>query len=619
LDFESEDAKDRFLTELSKFKLPNCKFLQKSKDQVLQFISRAENRWIRGELSNFDYLMQINILAGRTYNDLSQYPVFPWVIADYTSPEIDFDKVETFRDLSVPIGALCDNRLSLMIERMNSATTADTRCLYNSFYMSQAVVLGYLIRVEPFTTLHIELQSGRFDLASRLFTSIPKAWESVQKSSMDFRELIPEFFYFPDFLLNRNDFDLGCIGDVELPRWCSSARDFIEKNRQALECPIVTAMLPRWIDLIFGVNSRGPEAALVNNVFSPVFFPEYITQEVACDPQRLKFAREYTACFGEAPSLIFGNPHKACKKAWESCENWSHSKSVLVDVGKPILSLECTSQAIVVVDSNFVRHTCTDSGITSLPLSLECRIEESLLSQMSKVVRTKNGMTVTGTIWDNSFAVSNESGRKTWVKRRHTQKVSCIAMSRNYFATCGYDCTAMIWRLPQGSPPFCVQVLGKHKARIVCSEISEENDILVTCDEMGEICVTALASGDFVKKVKCGGVPCELAIFHDGFICVAFESNTVVVFDLNLNEICTKNLGEMIVGMTCVVWGDGRRYLFVGTAKRRLRMFEVLGMGEVWNEEIEEEIMKIGYWSFNRSVVIGTRNGRLIFIPYYVV
>lgn len=29
--------------------------------------------------------MHLNTLAGRTYNDLMQYPVFPWIIADYES------------------------------------------------------------------------------------------------------------------------------------------------------------------------------------------------------------------------------------------------------------------------------------------------------------------------------------------------------------------------------------------------------------------------------------------------------------------------------------------------------------------------------------------------------
>jgi len=52
------------------------------------------------EISNFQYLMNLNTLAGRSYNDLMQYPVFPWILADYTSPELDFSDPNTFRDLS---------------------------------------------------------------------------------------------------------------------------------------------------------------------------------------------------------------------------------------------------------------------------------------------------------------------------------------------------------------------------------------------------------------------------------------------------------------------------------------------------------------------------------------
>jgi hypothetical protein len=33
--------------------------------------------WQNGEMSNFDYLMYLNSLADRSFNDLAQYPVFP--------------------------------------------------------------------------------------------------------------------------------------------------------------------------------------------------------------------------------------------------------------------------------------------------------------------------------------------------------------------------------------------------------------------------------------------------------------------------------------------------------------------------------------------------------------
>lgn len=99
-------------------------------------------------MSTFDYLMALNTLAGRSYNDLNQYPVgpsspttqpqpasvlartlhpflctkfdtslspadiclcsqvFPWVLADYTSDTLDLNDPASFRDLSKPIGEI---------------------------------------------------------------------------------------------------------------------------------------------------------------------------------------------------------------------------------------------------------------------------------------------------------------------------------------------------------------------------------------------------------------------------------------------------------------------------------------------------------------------------------
>lgn len=62
--------------------------------------SDMPQKWQRREISNFDYLMFLNTVAGRTYNDLNQYPVFPWVLANYTSPVLDLNVASNFRDLS---------------------------------------------------------------------------------------------------------------------------------------------------------------------------------------------------------------------------------------------------------------------------------------------------------------------------------------------------------------------------------------------------------------------------------------------------------------------------------------------------------------------------------------
>ena len=94
-------------------------------------------------------------MAGRTFTDITQYPVFPWVIADYESADLDLENPKTFRDLSKPVGALNDDRLLQLIQRYHELDgfPVEERFLYGSHYSSPGVVLHYLIRQEPFTTM----------------------------------------------------------------------------------------------------------------------------------------------------------------------------------------------------------------------------------------------------------------------------------------------------------------------------------------------------------------------------------------------------------------------------------------------------------------------------------
>ncbi|KAK2550481.1 Protein FAN [Acropora cervicornis] len=77
--------------------------------------TRQENmtlKWQNGAISNFEYLMYLNSLADRSFNDLTQYPVFPWILADYKCDALDLNNESTFRELSKPIGALNETRLA---------------------------------------------------------------------------------------------------------------------------------------------------------------------------------------------------------------------------------------------------------------------------------------------------------------------------------------------------------------------------------------------------------------------------------------------------------------------------------------------------------------------------
>lgn len=78
-------------------------------DIVLQ--NQMTIQWQNGGLSNYEYLLYVNSLADRTFHDLTQYPVMPWIISNYTCPKLDLTDPSNFRDLTKPIGALEPNRL----------------------------------------------------------------------------------------------------------------------------------------------------------------------------------------------------------------------------------------------------------------------------------------------------------------------------------------------------------------------------------------------------------------------------------------------------------------------------------------------------------------------------
>lgn len=52
-----------------------------------------------------------------------------------------------------------------------------------------------------FLTKHVLF---RFDVADRLFHSIPNTWKGLMDNPNDVKELVPEFFYLSDFLENSN-------------------------------------------------------------------------------------------------------------------------------------------------------------------------------------------------------------------------------------------------------------------------------------------------------------------------------------------------------------------------------------------------------------------------------
>jgi factor associated with neutral sphingomyelinase activation len=151
------------------------------------------NRWINGEISNFEYLMFLNSAANRSFNDLSQYPIFPWVLSDYGCSELDLTNYEMYRDLSKPIGAINKSRLQLLkdnyVLELKDKTLTHPPCIYPTHYSTPGYVVYYLIRKVP--EFIIKLQNGVFSPSERIFRSIEQTYYNSLKLSADFKELTP--------------------------------------------------------------------------------------------------------------------------------------------------------------------------------------------------------------------------------------------------------------------------------------------------------------------------------------------------------------------------------------------------------------------------------------------
>ena len=158
-----------------------------SKGDPLSIMTRA---WRKGILSNYDYLLRLNAISGRSFHDPGNYPVsicvtvepmlciyesililsftihlkvMPWVLSNYVSSAVpDLTDERNYRDLTKPMGALHPERLNKFLEKYASLCNVDYAIppfMYGSHYSNTGgVVLHYLVRNRPFAGLHRQLQ-----------------------------------------------------------------------------------------------------------------------------------------------------------------------------------------------------------------------------------------------------------------------------------------------------------------------------------------------------------------------------------------------------------------------------------------------------------------------------
>ncbi|KAL7890530.1 hypothetical protein AOLI_G00000060 [Acnodon oligacanthus] len=561
--------------------------------QELLKASGLTQKWVNREISNFDYLMQLNTIAGRTYNDLAQYPVFPWILSDYTSGELDLSDPRVFRDLSKPVAVLNEKNAKAVREKYESfedPTGTIDRFHYGTHYSNAAGVMHYLIRVEPFTSLHIQLQSGRFDCADRQFHSIPATWQTLMDNPNDVKELIPEFFYFPEFLENQNGFDLGRlqmskerVNDVVLPKWAKSPEDFIYKHRKALESEYVSAHLHEWIDLIFGYKQRGPAAVEALNVFYYCTYEGAVDLDAITDEKERKALEGMISNFGQTPCQLLKEPHpvrlsleelEKRKSRLDSCplsifehltelksffvegisddyalvkavvpKNQSHS---FISQGSPD-SLVTVSQNCLIGTHGWLPYDKTISNYFTFikdPTVTSQKTQRFLAGPFSPgvevtarlfVVSHDGKLLFSGGHWDNSLRVTSLLKGKTVGQHiRHMDIITCLATDYCgiHLISGSRDTTCMVWQVlqqggaPVGLSPKPLQVLYGHTDEVVSVCISTELDMAVSGARDGTVIIHSVRRGQYMRSLR---PPCESSLpVSITHLAVSWEGHVVV-------------------------------------------------------------------------------------------
>ncbi|KAJ8098609.1 hypothetical protein POJ06DRAFT_257502 [Lipomyces tetrasporus] len=506
----------------------------------------AARRWVKGEISNFYYLMLVNTMAGRTYNDLTQYPVFPWVIADYTSAELDLTNPASYRDLSKPMGAQTPEREKEFRDRYQSLADLNDNLSppfhYGTHFSSAMIVSSYLIRLEPFVQSYLLLQGGHFDHADRLFYSIERAWQSASRENMaDVRELIPEFFYLPEFLVNANEFKFGTlqgsgaeISSVQLPPWAKGdAKIFIQKNREALESPYVSQHLHEWIDLVFGYKQRGEAAVEATNVFHHLSYHGAIDLDKIEDPLERIATIGIIHNFGQTPHQVFTRPHPQREVL----------KPVQFEVDKELDSLLQMLSPMSDINKRF-----------DYAISLFKGEREKLMAQMNPlfcafVPPSYDRMVEWGFCDDGVRFKLIENGKLIGhVEKLHQSHLTCVKIADpRTLVTAGYDCVICVWRMQGNLKSMEVQFkasLRGHTTPILSLAISRSFSAIVSASEDGIVLVWDLNRLRFVRELNHERKIKTVAISDETGEILTSDGSSLYLWTINGDLILSKVIPE---------------------------------------------------------------------------
>ena len=437
-------------------------------------------------------------------------PVFPWVLADYTSEELDLEDPNTFRDFSKPMGCQTTTRAAEYRDRyMQFAEMGDQNAPafhYGTHYSSAMIVSSYLIRLQPCVQSYLLLQGGSFDHADRLFDSIGKAWASASRETMsDVRELTPEFFYLPEFLTNINKYNFGTkqgtggvVNDVGLPPWAKGdPQIFIAKHREALESPYVSEHLHQWIDLVYGYKQRGESAIEATNVFQHLSYQGAKDLDTITDPVERLATIGIIHSFGQTPYQVWQRLHPARELHRSSVSRLDTIVESLTRLPDPLFSSD-----------ERVAGLTFSGGLGRLLCDAPCRL--NLLPNCDRFLQ-----------WgfaDHSlrFYSSNTKRSLGLYENTHIGPINtAVFADSKTLVTAGTDCTLAIWTVSTTRDQIDIHpktYLFGHRMPVIYLAASRVFSTLLSASTDGQVILWGLNRFNCIRVLhRAGEVPVQAA------------------------------------------------------------------------------------------------------------
>ena len=596
--FASHEGREEILAKVLQSSIPNSIF-SSSYGTFINYSKFMKNlqakitaQWQAGKISNFEFLMQLNSFAGRSFNDLTQYPVFPWVIADYDSEEIDLSDPRVYRDLSKPMGAIGEERAQQFRDRYEALASTyfgdddPPPFHYGTHYSCAAYVLYYLMRLEPFSRLALALQGGRFDVADRLFHDVGRSWRSASSENLqDVRELIPEFFYLPDFFSNTNHFDFGetqrgkTVHDVSLPKWArGDPKRFIRINRQALESEYVSKNLHHWVDLVFGFKQRGDQAVESLNTFVHVTYEGEVDIDSMTDPVQRQSTIAQIQNFGQTPSRLERHP-------FPSKNVTSALKGESIDFGSLSYLAPLTPPLCVVGAPHrvHVKHFQTDVCKLGLAGQSDTSVGDisfvkgqvmavgkmcALIVPSKKYYRfggLNNGVSVHAAAVTARFREVNKLITVHDDLHRAPISTARASPNGNWLVTGCVDSTLRVWAYDESSLKLRATLCGHDGAHIKCIDVSTECGVIVSGCGQGRVLMWDLRTLTFVRPLKHGDCAGEavvsVSINHKNGNVITLVGSLLSIFNINgsllaHHRFTGDDLPTCAVSTDCPDWMD---------------------------------------------------------------